>query len=283
MTTEFKPKISVVMVDGSFRERFHLLDFLADQTLPTDDYEVIWVEYYGAVKPALAAKVEACPNSRVITLDKEGTYHSSYCFNAGIQAARGELILIPDADIAVERSFLETVLQEHLADEKLVMYLHRVDEPEPSTQDAVELDHLRRTCRFRHPSNYGACLTVRKKWLLEINGYEQHPVFGTGLHANGLDVYTRFKNLGMHVMWHPKLPIYHPWHPMTKAWDVSYRLQKLVISHRAVTRDALAYEGIDAERNRPMPPELVARIEKAGRFSRVLVHRIYSGVRAWFR
>lgn len=218
------------------------------------------MEYYDRVDPQLAAEIAKYPHARIITLGRTGEYHSSYCFNAGIAASQGELILIPDADLVVEPDLLETVWREHQQHERLVMYLFRYEEPEDQHQHVVTLAHLRRVGYLRSPSNFGACLTVRKQWLLAINGYEQHPVFGTGFHANGLDVNTRFKNLGLAIMWHPTIKIYHPWHPMTKADDFAYRYQEVVIHHRAVTLNTRAYQGIDPTLDQAFPADLEAKL-----------------------
>jgi len=257
------PKISVVMVDGSFRQKFHTIDFFARQSLPADDYEVLWVEYYDKLQAELSEKIRLYTNCRTITLNRDDEYHSSFCFNAGIRESRGELLVIPDADVVVDERFLEMIWNDHCLNEKLVMYVYRWDEDANTASREPELHHLRTVCSLKNAANYGGCLTVRKKWLLDINGYEQHPIFGSGFHANGLDIYTRLKNLGLHVMWHPTLKMYHPWHPMTRTESKSYDLQQLVIQHRALTLEAMAHEGLDPERNRPMPPDLAARIADA--------------------
>lgn len=254
------PRMSIVMVDGAFRERYHAIPFFCDQTLPPDDYELIWVEYYDTIAPDLQAALDAHPQARAITLEQTGTYHSSCCFNAGIAASRGELILIPDADVAVERDFLERVWAEHQANDRLVMYLYRYDEPENAHQTPVTLEHLREHAVMKNWSNFGACLTVRKQWLLAINGYEQHPVFESGFHANGAEVNTRLKNLGLHVMWHPTLKLYHPWHPLTKAQDLAYHKQDVVIRHKARRLMTQTFQGLDPAQDVPFPDELYARV-----------------------
>jgi hypothetical protein len=115
---------------------------------------------------------------------------------------------------------------------------------------------------------------------MKINGYEQHPVFGTGFHANGLDVYTRLKNLGLHVMWHPELKLYHPWHASTLAKADSYGLQQTVIRHRALSKDVLAFQGIDSARNREVPATLSARLASARQRELGLAQRFCVRVRA---
>jgi len=116
-----EPSISVIMVDGSFRERFHAVGALARQTLADDAHELIWVEYFDAIRPDLQADLEKHPNSCTLKLGRGGIYHSSYCFNAGIMAANGDLVVIPDADVVVEEDFLQRILALHDNHEKLAV------------------------------------------------------------------------------------------------------------------------------------------------------------------
>ncbi|MBN2303286.1 MAG: glycosyltransferase [Anaerolineae bacterium] len=262
MTEHTSPRISVIMVDGSFREYFHAIDFFGNQTLPPDEYELIWVEYTNRVQPELAEKIAQYPNFKIITLNREDVYHSSYCFNAGITASSGEVIVIPDADVVVEPDFLERVWAEHQTNNKLVMYLYRFNEDQSEHKPDWDLDHLRTVGRLTNPSNYGGCLTVRKKWLLAINGYEQHSTFESGLHGNGYDIYSRLKILGLHVMWHPEIRLYHPWHPITGISFPTYQIHHAISDYRGKKLEPLAFEGIDPAHNHPFPPNLMQHVEK---------------------
>jgi GT2 family glycosyltransferase len=258
------PKISVLLVDGSYRPHFAVIDSLKRQTFAANDYEVLWIEYYDKVKQELIEKMNARENFRVITLKENGIYHSSYCFNRGIMDAQGEILVILDADVLFGEDFLEKVWDEHQNNECLVMYVFRMDEPEQpgNSPFCLDLDSLKKKCQLANPSNYGGCLTVRKKWLLKINGYEKDDVFRTGGdHANGLDVHTRFKNLGMHIMWSPDLRIYHPWHPHKPGRQKAYMLQRLLIEHRAKNLDVFPYKGIDPALDRDIPEQLQAQLD----------------------
>jgi hypothetical protein len=141
----------------------------------------------------------------------------------------------------------------HQRNERLVSYGYRYDEIGQDSLKTFSLSELEAKCVMKSPFNYGGCLSVRKKWLLEINGYEQHDYFSTGFHANGLDVYTRFKSLGLDIQWNPALKLYHPWHPFSRVSAPQYKVQKKVINWRAKQLSYLAFEGIDPAKNTTPP------------------------------
>jgi GT2 family glycosyltransferase len=255
--TSAKPKVSIIMVDGLFRERFESIDFFARQNLAPHDYELIWVEYYDHVHPDLAQRIAQYPNFRTICLNRTGTYHSSYCFNRGITEARGDLIMIPDADVIVENDFVQNAWADHQATDNLVQYFHRYNEDQHNHREPIDIDHLRRVCRITNPANHGGCLSVRRHWLTKINGYEQHPIFATGFHANDLDVYNRLKSLGLLVRWSPTARMYHPWHPSTAAYADNYIPQQKTIEYRACHLLSLPFQGIDPSLNTEPPQELL--------------------------
>lgn len=254
------PSVSIIMVDGQFRESFHGVDYFTKQNYPTDNLEVIWVEYYKEAASEVVDAFAGYPNSQIVTLGREGTYHSSYCFNEGIRRAHGEVLIIPDADVVVTPDVVETIVAEHRRNPKLAMYVRRFDQVKEDFRSDASFDHLERTCHLRNPTNYGGCLTVRRRWLEAINGYERHPVFSTGLHANGMDVMVRFRNLGLDILWHPTLKLYHPWHPMTETFGDIYRLQHIVIRHRELTLSTQAFSGLDSRQSTPMPEELLSSL-----------------------
>lgn len=40
------PRLSLVLLDWSCRESFHIFEYLAKQDVPRDSFEVVWIEYY---------------------------------------------------------------------------------------------------------------------------------------------------------------------------------------------------------------------------------------------
>ena len=236
------------MVNGGFRERFHLIDCLNNQTLPKKQYELIWVECFDKVSPVLQTK----ENLKIITLNRVGhSYSMSHCFNEGIRQSTGELIVIPDGDVFVSPHFLEVIIAEHERCDELVMYFRRWDEEKKDAIDHPTIEHLDSVCKIRNPTNYGGCLTVRKKWMLKVNGYEQNSCFEGRLYAGGLDLYTRFRNFGLLIKWHPIEKIYHPWHPGAddRYTGRNIEAQWEIIRRREKSLKYLPYQGIDASFN----------------------------------
>ena len=164
--------------------------------------------------------------------------------------AKGEILVIPDADLMVENDFLTVVYEEHRKNTELVMYFYRLCQEKKSfNKDNFSFDYIRETSELlvSNIDNYGGCLTVRKKWLLETGGYEQHRAFATGNHANGKDVYTRLKNRGLCIKWHPKKFLYHPWHPGSGGVGADpkrSRWQQEIIKYRATHLMTTTFEGI---------------------------------------
>ncbi len=242
-----KPSISVIMIDGSFRENAFSADTMSGQELPSESYEIIWVEFYQRAHPAPVN----LPKVKVVCLDHpaDTTYHSSVCFNAGIRAAQGDIVVVTDADQIFPTDFLGRVEKIHAESAELVSYAYRYDEPHRGALNNHTVEHLEQTCVYKNTLNYGACMSVRKRWLEKINGYEEHEIFATGFHANGLDIYTRFRNFGLPIQWHPELKVYHPWHNSTLTYAPQYELQHEWIKWRTRKRQYMALRGLAKERD----------------------------------
>lgn len=244
------PKISIIMVDGGFRENFFPLRYWLDQTLPADAYELIWVDYSTAVAPEIASN----PRIRSKALGRtDEPQRLGMAYNEAIRMARGEILVIPDADVACERDLLETVLLEMAGDDELVLYVLRLDQMRTDFKRDQSLDHLRATCSVKHTFNFGGCCCVHRSQMVRMNGYEQLPIFAA-YHYCGGDNDVRFKNMGLKRKWHPTQRVYHAWHtlPGSSSFDTA-KEQDRFIAHRAATWDWLAYDGMDPALNRPFP------------------------------
>lgn len=249
---QHKPLVSVIMVDGGFRENFDPLASWTDQSLAPEDYELIWVEYTDHVAP----EVEATGRFRTfaMSLDDEPQVLPR-AYNEGIRRAQADILVIPDADVYCEHDLLETVAGELAADPQEVLYILRLDQPRRRHSPGQTFQDVRDTCSVRRTQNYGGCLAVHRERMIEMNGYEELPFFA-GYHQSGFDNYIRFKNMGLKIRWHPTQRIYHPWHEMPGGDKFAQRTeQKRFIARRAATWDYLACRGLDETRNRPYAPE----------------------------
>lgn len=239
-----KPKISVITWNGGFRESFHTVDFFKNQTLPSEEYEFIWVEYYDTADESLKEKIATVDNARIVFLNREEQWHVGQCLNEGIKQSLGELLVIADGDIAVEPEFLEQVWKDHLKNEDLVIYYRRWDELQESHQGSFSrnsIEHLKNVCQLNNPENYGGCVTVRRQVIEQVGGYEEHQIIG-GAGAVSKELYIRLRNLGAPIMWHRSEKIYHPWHKGTlpSTQTVQQRMQAWVIKQRWLNLDTKA-------------------------------------------
>lgn len=208
------PKISVITWDAGFRENFHTIDSFANQTIPKEDYEFIWVDYYDKIKPEVQAKITGIPNAKSLCVNGNGQWRLATCLNYGIKNSSGELLVIPDGDIVVNSDFLSKVWDAHSKIDNLVLYFRRWDEPEHAHSSEISIEHMEKVCEMNNPTNYSGCITMRRHVWDYVNGYEEHPLFA-GPSFTGLELYTRLKNAGFPIMWHPTVKIYHPWHANT--------------------------------------------------------------------
>ncbi len=203
--------ISIITWDAAFRESYHTVDFFNCQTLDKNQFEFIWADFYSTISPELNEKVQAMENGRTFCFGGEGKWHLGQCLNAAIRASKGDLIVIPDGDIAVEEDFLEEVTRCHQKTKNLVLYFRRWDEPSSKGNKQSTISGLNDVCQLNVPSNYGGCLTLPKECFEYVSGYEEHELFSEA-GANGLELYTRLKNAGFPTMWHPTKKVFHPWH-----------------------------------------------------------------------
>ena len=242
------------MVDGSFRENLFGAEYFLNQDFPTDEYEVIWVEFYEHANEQLPKSDRL--QTICLSHPQDEVYHPSRCFNAGIKAASGEVVVIPDADQIVEPNYLSIVWKLHEEHPKSAIYGYRFDEIEDGVLENNSFEELKNKCILKNIKNFGGCLSVRKKYLEEINGYDEHPAFATGFHANGTDVNQRLKNLGLGTIWSKDLILYHPWHPFTLAnfhVQTQYHIQLKVINWKAKRFITQTFNGIDDSKNIKLP------------------------------
>lgn len=239
-----KPLVSVITWDGSFRESFHTVDYFCNQNLDDGLYEFVWIEYYSSIKKQLLEKINQYSCARSICLGLEGEWHVGKCLNGGIAASEADHLVLIDGDIAVTPAFLTEDLAMHEQYPATAIYYRRWDEMKPDNPDLVReksLEYLEANCRLGNPTNYGCCLTIDRSLVNRVAGYEEHFLFG-GASAVSLELYTRLRNAGIPIMWHPEAKIYHPWHTGTlPSYNTEkIKLQKEIIHKRSIALDTIS-------------------------------------------
>jgi hypothetical protein len=84
-----RPKVSLIILDWSVRESFHLLHYLARQDVPRDAYEVLVIEYYSRVSDALRTFEGEVDTWLLLEMPEDCYYHKHLMYCAGIVLARG--------------------------------------------------------------------------------------------------------------------------------------------------------------------------------------------------
>jgi len=218
-------KISIITWDSNFREFTQTIDCFCGQEFPVTDFEFIWVDFCNS-NQYVKKTINIYPNAYLLKLGKslKTKWHLGKCINAGVDVSSGEILVIPDGDIMVEKDFLDYVWDTHQRYQDLVLYFRRFDEPMQyiGNQGRTSILRLQKYTKLLNPKNYSGCLTLRRFNFDKVHGYETHEVF-SGPGCQGLDMYIRLCNLGLAIKWAEDKKIFHPWHPDTSSPMHSYR------------------------------------------------------------
>jgi hypothetical protein len=233
-----RPLVSLVLLDWSVRESFHLLHYLARQTVPREQFEVIVVEYYDREAAALAAFRHMVDTWVLLEMPPECYYHKHLMYNVGIALARGEVVLFCDSDAMVRASFVESIVTAFAAQPRIVLHLDQFrnvrQDLYPFTYPSFETvlgpgcinnaggrpRGLAETVDPLHNRNYGACMAARRDDLIAIGGADEHLDY-LGHICGPYEMTFRLTNHGLLEVWHPAEFLYHTWHP-GQAGDGNY-------------------------------------------------------------
>jgi hypothetical protein len=240
-------KVTVILIDWKARESFHSLKYLNEQTVPRDQYDLVWVEFYNHEPAALRKLVDEAEASGTPVLDKWVTlgypndelFHKHRMYNVGILLADGEVCVICDSDAMFPPTFIETIVAEFAANPKLVLHL---DEVRSLTRDHYPFNYptleqlLAAPCQnwtgttttgllpgpdMLHRANYGACMAARRGDLIEIGGADEHIDY-LGYICGPYELTFRLINAGRRERWHESEFIYHTWHPGESGINIDY-------------------------------------------------------------
>lgn len=233
------PKASIVLLDWSCRESFHILRYLADQKIPREQYEIIWIEYYDRQSKEIEVGLKECERLGkppivdkwiVMGIPSNVCYHKHLMYNIGIIVAKGSIVSFCDSDAIVSPTFVECIINTFDEDKNIVLHLDEVRNNDkrfyPFNYPSVEKVKGRECINWKdgkttglldrvgpiHTRNYGACMSALREDLISIGGADEH-VDCLG-HICGLYEMTfRLVNAGRKEIWHQEEFLYHVWHP----------------------------------------------------------------------
>jgi hypothetical protein len=240
-------RVSFVLLDWSCRESLHILDYLNDQTLPRDQYEIIWIEYYQKHSADLLQRIAVARDAgarppvdayAILGMPQSVYYHKHLLYNAGIAMAKGQIICICDSDAFMRPTFAEAIVRQFEADPNIVLHMDEVRNNDrsfypfnhPDFEDVVgpgcatwingrplgladSIDPL-------HTRNYGACMCAQRSDLIAIGGADMHLDY-LGHICGPYELTFRLVNAGKREIWHDREWLYHVWHP-GQAGDRNY-------------------------------------------------------------
>ncbi len=212
--SERPPKVSIILLDWSVRERFQALEWLPKQAVPREDYELIWVELYNRLEPDVMAVADV-----VITCSQKGQYHKHLGYNVGLLQARGQIITICDSDAVFPPNFIESILNAfRLSDEEeapvsqvLMHYQWRTKHLYPDgLSDVNDLSQYEWLPLW---PNVGACMSVRISDAIRLGGFDEHTSL-RGYMCGPYDLGWRLVNAGLPEVWHDEsVALWHFAHP----------------------------------------------------------------------
>jgi glycosyltransferase involved in cell wall biosynthesis len=210
------PRLSIILLDWGCRERFTTLDWLLQQDVPKEQYELIWVEVYDRVVDEVMKKSDI-----VITCNQKGIYHKHMGYNAGLLHARGDLICICDSDAVFPPDFVRSVFRSFQMEDGgsavplvLMHYEWRTSLLYP--EGLTDTETLKDGARWQWWPlivNEGACMTVRRADAIRFGGFDEHPSY-RGYLCGPYDLGWRLINAGWPEQWHdPSVALWHFAHP----------------------------------------------------------------------
>jgi len=224
------PDVSLILLDWSVRESFHLLHFLAKQNVPRDTFEVIVIEYYDRVSEHIRKFERQVDTWIVLDMPKSCYYNKHLMYNVGILVSQGRIVMIGDSDAMVKETFIQSI-QNHFRKEPNSVY--HIDQFRntrrefypfnyPSFEDVIgdgcinnangKTSGVLNTTDPIHTRNYGACMCALRDDLIQIGGADMHIDY-VGHICGPYDMSFRLMNKGRREVWDMKEFMYHTWHP----------------------------------------------------------------------
>jgi len=238
---DISPKVTIILLDWSCRESLHSLDYLNNQTIPREQYEIIWIEYYSRRSSWIESKLKQCEMSGkhpiidrwiVMEMPDSGYYHKHLMYNIGIVASKGDIVAFCDSDAVFSQTFVESIINVFEEDRNIVLHLDEVRNidkrfypfnyptiDEILGQGCINWKDGKTTGLMDvedplHTRNYGACMCAHRDDLINIGGADEHIDY-LGHICGAHEMTFRLVNNGKKEIWHQNEFLYHVWHPGT--------------------------------------------------------------------
>ncbi|MHC4742388.1 MAG: glycosyltransferase family 2 protein [Planctomycetota bacterium] len=234
-----KPEVSIVLLDWSVRESFHILDYMEHQDVARESFEIIWIEYYDRRhneielrlnKSAAFGKHPAVDKWILMNMPSDVYYHKHLMYNLGIIVSSGRIITVCDSDAFVRPTFVRSIIEAFEGDGDIVLHMdefRNVNEKHypfnyPPFEEVTTLDCLNNVggkprgiidlSDPLHLRNYGACMCAKRDDLIAIGGADEHMDY-LGHICGPYDMTFRLTNSGKREVWHSEEWLYHTRHP----------------------------------------------------------------------
>jgi hypothetical protein len=230
-------KVSIILLDWSVRESFHSLHYLNQQTVPREDYELIWLEFYDR-KPLKLQEMAFRQGKENPLLDqwivagysKETIFNKHRLYNLGLLTAQGQYCVICDSDAVFTPNFVAKLLEGFAQTPHSVLHLDEIRNNDPrhypfayppieeilgvgcTNWHGTVSRGLNGAADMIHSANYGACMAASREEILAIGGADEHIDY-LGYICGPYDLTFRLVNHGLTERWLRDEYIYHTWHP----------------------------------------------------------------------
>jgi hypothetical protein len=268
---EALPKVSIVLLDWSCRERFDPLDWLEKQNVPRDQYELIWVELFDRLVPEAMEHADV-----VVTCHQPPRYNKHEGYNVGLLLARSELFCVCDSDAVFPQEFVKSILDHFYGQEDvprqsvLFHYEARSSLRFPGLKTAEQLKESNWLWWGLHP-NVGACMTVRTADAFRFGGFDEDPAYA-GYLCGPYELGWRLMNAGLPEVWHDQgTLLWHFAHPDPVGDNgilPSLRQVREIVYPHVDLHALHAVEALACGRTMPLQ-------ENSGVFSRRMMSRVF--------
>ena len=240
-------RISIILLDWSVRESFHSLQYLNQQNVPRDQYELIWLEFYDK-KPIKLQEMVWRQGKKQPLLDQwivagypsDMIFNKHRLYNLGILASQGHYCVICDSDAIYTPNFIAKLLEGFEQTPNAVVHLDQIRNadrrfhpfdypsiPEVLGEGCINWHGnvsrgLDDSPDILHDANYGSCMAASRDAMLAIGGADEHIDY-LGYICGPYDMTFRLVNHGLTERWLRDEYLYHVWHPNEGCVNVDYQ------------------------------------------------------------